>query len=110
MLRANGIADCFETITDSGLVGHEKPHPAIFHAALAVAKAQPERSLYIGDVYSVDYVGATQVGMHAMLFDVAAAYRDSGLPRVESLEEFAKKIEALPVDPALHPPSSSATW
>src|SRR5579863_917853 len=29
-----GIAECFETITDSGIVGKEKPHPAIFEAAL----------------------------------------------------------------------------
>src|SRR5579859_8205159 len=28
------IADCFETITDSGMVGKEKPHPAIFDVAV----------------------------------------------------------------------------
>ena len=28
-----GICDCFAGITDSGNVGHEKPHPAIFSAA-----------------------------------------------------------------------------
>jgi len=49
--------------------------------------AAPEHSLYVGDVYSVDYLGATAAGMQAVLFDVAGAYRDSGLPRVESLEE-----------------------
>src|SRR5690349_11991172 len=34
LLAVNGIADCFRTITDSGLVGFEKPHPAIFEAAV----------------------------------------------------------------------------
>src|SRR5712692_1356910 len=34
VLERSGIANCFETITDSGIVGHEKPHPAIFEAAL----------------------------------------------------------------------------
>lgn len=82
-----GISDCFVSITDSGIVGHEKPHPAIFEAALRAMKADAAQSLYVGDVYSVDYVGATKAGMNAVLFDVAGAYRDRGLPRVESLAE-----------------------
>jgi HAD superfamily hydrolase (TIGR01509 family) len=92
LLSTNGIADCFRTITDSGLVGHEKPHPAIFEAALAEMKVHPEDSLYIGDVYSVDYAGSVDAGMQGMLFDVAGAYRDSGLPRVESLQEFEQQL------------------
>jgi FMN phosphatase YigB (HAD superfamily) len=82
-----GIAGCFRSITDSGLVGCEKPHRAIFEAALRQMKAQPEESLYVGDVYSVDYVGARDAGMQAVLFDVAGAYRNRNLPRVESLAE-----------------------
>jgi HAD superfamily hydrolase (TIGR01509 family) len=85
VLRRRGIADCFASITDSGNVGHEKPHPAIFEAALRAMKAEPAESLYVGDVYSVDYVGARNAGMQAVLFDVAGAYRERELPRVESL-------------------------
>jgi HAD superfamily hydrolase (TIGR01509 family) len=87
VLRACGIADCFRTITDSGLVGYEKPHPEIFRYALKQINAAPEESLYVGDVYSVDYLGATGAGMQAILMDVPGAYRDKGLPRVESLAE-----------------------
>jgi putative hydrolase of the HAD superfamily len=85
VLQRCGIVDCFASITDSGKVGHEKPHPAIFEAALREMKADPTQSLYVGDVYSVDYVGATNAGMQAVLFDVAGAYRDLEFPRVESL-------------------------
>jgi len=87
LLGRCGIADCFRTITDSGIVGHEKPHPRIFETALASLGAQPAESLYVGDVYAVDYRGATGAGMEAVLFDVCGAYRDKGLPRVETLEE-----------------------
>jgi HAD superfamily hydrolase (TIGR01549 family) len=87
LLAGCGIADCFRTITDSGVVGHEKPHPVIFQTALASLGARPEESLYVGDVYSVDYCGATRAGMEAVLFDVCGAYREKGLPRVETLEE-----------------------
>jgi putative hydrolase of the HAD superfamily len=92
VLERCGIADCFLTITDSGIVGQEKPHPLIFEAALRSLAAKPERSLYVGDVYSVDYLGATRAGMQAMLFDVAGAYRDKGLPPVESLEELELRL------------------
>lgn len=85
VLRRCGIVDCFASITDSGNVGQEKPHPAIFEAALREMKASPAESLYVGDVYSVDYVGARNAGMQAVLFDVAGAYREQEFPRVESL-------------------------
>ena len=70
---------------DSGIVGQEKPHPAIFEAALRSMKADAADSLYVGDIYSIDYVGARNAGMQAILFDVAGAYRESEFPRVESL-------------------------
>jgi putative hydrolase of the HAD superfamily len=94
VLSRCGIADCFASITDSGLVGHEKPHPAIFQAALESMGARPEESLYVGDVYSVDYLGSTRAGMQGMLIDVSGAYREIKVPRVESLEELEKKLEA----------------
>lgn len=86
VLSRCGIADCFESITDSGIVGVEKPRREIFEAALRTMKARADESLYVGDVYSVDYVGARDAGMHAVLLDVAGAYRDREVPRVESLE------------------------
>lgn len=86
VLTRCGIADCFESITDSGIVGVEKPRAEIFEAALTSMKARADESLYVGDVYSVDYVGARNVGMGAVLLDVSGAYRDQELPRVESLE------------------------
>ena len=92
LLTAAGIADCFQSITDSAIVGYEKPHPEIFAAALREMKAQPEDSLYVGDVYSVDYLGARGAGMQAVLFDVSGAYREKGLPRVESLEELEAAV------------------
>lgn len=87
VLSRCAIADCFESITDSGIVGAEKPRREIFEAALRTMKARAVESLYVGDVYSVDYLGARAAGMHAILFDVAGAYRGREEPRVESLEQ-----------------------
>lgn len=93
VLTRCGICDCFASITDSGNVGHEKPHPEIFAAALRTMKADPADSLYVGDVYSVDYVGARNAGMQAVLFDVAGAYRDREFPRVDSLAELENWLQ-----------------
>jgi FMN phosphatase YigB (HAD superfamily) len=92
VLERCGIAHFFASVIDSGVVGCEKPDSAIFQAALRSMNAAPEQSLYVGDVYSVDYLGATRAGMQAMLFDVSGAYRGNGLPRVESLEELEQRL------------------
>jgi len=92
VLAKCGIADCFEAITDSGIMGKEKPHPAIFEAALKTFGVPPGESLYVGDIFSVDHVGATAVGMQAVLFDVCGAYKNGGVPRAESLEELAMML------------------
>jgi len=93
VLQRCGIARCFRTITDSGLVGYEKPHPEIFRHALRSMNATPKESLYVGDVYSVDYLGATGAGMLAALMDVAGAYRDRAVPRLEDLVELQMVLE-----------------
>lgn len=87
ILSRCGIADCFESITDSGIVGVEKPRREIFEAALEKMNARADESLYVGDMYSVDYVGAQNAGMQAVLLDVAGAYREREVPRVESLQQ-----------------------
>ena len=95
VLERSGIADCFIAVTDSGVVGCEKPHPAIFETALEGLGVAPDRSLYVGDILSVDYLGATGAGMQSVLLDVCGAYRESELPRVQSLEELEYGIEML---------------
>jgi putative hydrolase of the HAD superfamily len=91
VLERCGIADCFQTITDSGHVGCEKPHPEIFRRALKTLNSRPDESLYVGDVYSLDYLGATGAGMQAVLMDVPGAYTGKNVARVASLKE----LEAL---------------
>ncbi|MFB3814328.1 MAG: HAD family hydrolase [Terriglobales bacterium] len=87
VLARAGLAGYFDQITDSGLVGYEKPHPRIFQAALEATGSNPNEGLYIGDIYAIDYRGATAAGMHAVLIDPAGVYRDWDAPRIASLRE-----------------------
>jgi HAD superfamily hydrolase (TIGR01509 family) len=98
LLKDAGIADCFDSITDSGIVGHEKPHPAIFTAALKSMGTDACTSIYVGDIYSVDFLGAQAAGMQAVLMDVAGTYNGRNLPRVDNLEDLSEHLtEILPL-------------
>lgn len=87
LLERLGVAEFFQTITDSGKIGHEKPDPRIFAAAIDSVRADPARSIYIGDIYSVDYVGARNAGMASLLLDRAGVYDDMPYARIDSLEK-----------------------
>ncbi len=71
-----GLADYFERIFDSTIVGVEKPHPAIFELALRELNLQPEAALYIGDVFYIDVWGANQVGLGAVHLDPLGLYAE----------------------------------
>lgn len=95
LLESLKLDDCFDSITDSQRCGFEKPDPRIFECAMAELGARSEECLYVGDVYSIDMVGARAVGMGAVLIDVAGAYRGSGYPRIESLSELEAHLDQI---------------
>lgn len=74
-------------------VGYDKPQPEIFQAALQKAKVRAEESIYVGDQYELDIVGARGVGMKAILIDRKDWFPDiTGCPRIQSLDEIVKYI------------------
>jgi putative hydrolase of the HAD superfamily len=62
VLERLGVADRFEVLAVSALVGAEKPDPAIFRYALDRIGASPERALHIGDS-EADREGARATGL-----------------------------------------------
>jgi HAD superfamily hydrolase (TIGR01509 family) len=95
LLERCGVSGYFAGFTDSGQVGHEKPHPAIFRHALEQLRVAPGHSLYVGDIYSVDYAGAVNAGMQAVLFDPSGTYKDLHFARIESLTALPAHIANL---------------
>ena len=95
LLASVGLGDCFEFVIDSSRVGYQKPHPEIFRAALTTAKVEPHESVYIGDIYSIDYTGSTAVGMKAILVDPYGTYATNGLPRITQLSELAPLLQTM---------------
>jgi putative hydrolase of the HAD superfamily len=61
-----GLASYFDYIATSARVGFPKPRREIFLDALQGLKADPARSVHIGDTYTADILGAWSVGIAAL--------------------------------------------
>jgi HAD superfamily hydrolase (TIGR01662 family) len=75
----------FELVWASAYAGCNKPHPGIFHQALAQMDLLPERALYVGDSYRHDVVGARNVGMDVALVDREGSADDPDCPVIRDL-------------------------
>jgi putative hydrolase of the HAD superfamily len=59
----------FELVWASAYAGCNKPHPGIFRQALAQMGLSQKRTLYVGDSYEHDVIGARNAGLEATLLD-----------------------------------------
>lgn len=85
ILTELGLAQYLDFVLDSAEVGVEKPDPRIFRLALEQAGVAPEHAVYVGDLYSVDVLGARQVGMEALLMDPGGCWGERDCPQVPGL-------------------------
>ena len=80
LLERDGIRDLFAVTVYSMDVGHAKPRPQPFLAALLSLGVAPAEALHVGDNERTDVAGALDVGMRAVRLDVL---RDGGASRGE---------------------------
>lgn len=86
-LAACGIADSFDLLIDSHVVGLRKPDAAIFHLALERLSLDARDAAYIGDSYVHDALAARAVGLRGVLLDPLDLHPESVCPRIKSLGE-----------------------
>ncbi|MEP7381975.1 MAG: HAD-IA family hydrolase, partial [Gemmatimonadota bacterium] len=75
LLEQDGIRRYFAATVYSMDIGHAKPRPEPFRAALAALGVASEEALHVGDIERTDIAGALNVGMRAIRLD---AVRDGG--------------------------------
>jgi putative hydrolase of the HAD superfamily len=68
-LHAMGLAQHFARVVTSVEHGKRKPSACIFERALALSSGKPETSVYVGDSFAADYLGATNAGLRCLLID-----------------------------------------
>lgn len=86
-LDSAGYKGMFATVVDSHVVGVEKPDPAIFRLALERMGAEASTTIYVGDVPSVDVVGARAAGLTPILLDRHDLYPDVDARRLTSIRD-----------------------
>jgi FMN phosphatase YigB (HAD superfamily) len=86
-----GLGDRLDGVVTSAASGARKPDPAIFRAALGLARCSPAEAIHVGDTPAEDVAGALAAGIRPLLLD-----RDGG-GDIASLAELAGAMRHHPV-------------
>jgi putative hydrolase of the HAD superfamily len=89
-----GLLRYLSFVIDSADVGVEKPDRRIFEIALARSGADPRRTLYIGDLYHADVVGARGAGLHALMLDPYGDWPELDCETAPDLSAVADRLES----------------
>lgn len=87
IVEALGLTAYFDFIMAAGDVRSWKPDPEIFHHALEVAGTGPAETIYIGDNYYADIVGARSAGLYPVLLDPETIFPDADCLVIDALSE-----------------------
>jgi putative hydrolase of the HAD superfamily len=87
-----GLARFFEVIVDSHEEGIEKPDPRIFATALRHMDVGTADTVYVGDMYHVDVVGARAAGLRPFLLDPHGFQAHRDVERIRTLTELGTRL------------------
>jgi putative hydrolase of the HAD superfamily len=97
-LVRHGLRASLDLVIDSHVVGIEKPDPRIFAIALERLGVPAEAAVHVGDIASIDVVGARRAGVRPVLIDPLDRYPTAvDCPRVRRLAEL---LDLLPEQPS----------
>jgi len=92
-LKQAGISEFFDFFIDSFLVGVEKPDPRIFQMAADRAGIAAGEAVYVGDLYSVDVVGARRAGMLPILYDPYGFNKSSDCLTISAISDLLQLVD-----------------
>ena len=81
------LRSCFDLTLASGQVGISKPEPGIFYAALERLGATADQSLYVGDNYWADVIGARRAGVTPVLLDPHRLFPEADCLVLDRIDE-----------------------
>jgi putative hydrolase of the HAD superfamily len=84
-----GLDSYFKLSVSGGEAGSKKPEAGIFHFALARTGTRPDQTMYVGDNYFADVVGARNAGIHPILLDIGGIFHQPDCQSIKSLGELS---------------------
>jgi len=89
-----GLGEHLDFYLISGDVNTWKPDPIIFEHALQRSGTAPQETIYVGDNYFADVVGARRAGLHPILFDPLHIFDEPGCPVISNLAQVIPLVES----------------
>ncbi len=86
-LHGLGLLDYFDFAMVAGEINVWKPDPAVFQHALKRMGTTPEQTIYVGDNYYADIVGAQSAGLQPVLIDPEEIFPEAECPVIHTLGE-----------------------
>lgn len=87
-IESSDLKNYFETVTYADELKVLKPDPRIFSFAMDKSDAKKEDSIYIGDDWIADAVGANKFGMSSIFFDrLNDNFSMENVPTIKHLDE-----------------------
>lgn len=84
-LAGVGLTEYLDFYISAGQVGVWKPDPEIFYYAMGAARSFPQQTIYIGDNYFADVVGARNAGITPILIDREGVFPDADCPAIDQI-------------------------
>jgi HAD superfamily hydrolase (TIGR01549 family) len=94
-LEAHGLSEFFPYSLAGGEVDVYKPEPGIFGHALKHLNVTAPETVYVGDNYYADIVGARRAGLVPVLYDPNRIFPDADCVTIRSFDELIPAIQAL---------------
>ncbi|MBN1302810.1 MAG: HAD family hydrolase [Anaerolineales bacterium] len=94
-LEALGLTGFLDYWMAAGEVRSWKPDPEIFLHALNEINARPEQTVYVGDNYYADVIGARNAGLKPVLYDPQEIFDDPDCTVIRSFKELPELMEIL---------------
>ena len=92
-LAEKGLADLIDFSVSGGEAGAKKPDKGIFEYALRQADSRPAETIYVGDNYFADVVGARGAGINPVLFDPEGLFEVPGCPVIRAHDELLTLLD-----------------
>jgi putative hydrolase of the HAD superfamily len=86
-IESLGIASYFVFSLAGGEVNAFKPDPQIFIHGCERAEVSPSETVYVGDNYFADVVGARRAGLQPVLYDPRGIFPDADCAIIKSFDE-----------------------